>query len=135
MHAIISDYKTELSDKIDELFANLVGTDGEYRSDSYRHIACNTLIEDYFAKSGEVPPSAMLDRLATYLIKDDNRRYKGVKHTVREYPYLSEKQYDRRTDKEASLAAAETYDSEGVNRQTLTRSLRIESELKTRKVK
>lgn len=136
MNDIISDYKTELSDKINDLFDDIRGNDGEFRSPSYRIITCDELIEDYIEISGEVPPSNTLDRMATYIIKEDKKRRKGRKVVDEgDYPILSDRQYESRLRREAPDSRAEHYDSDGINRQIPTRALRIESELKLRKVK
>ena len=133
--AIIDDINTQLSEVIDDLFTELKEAPA-YPSHEERVRTSENIIEEYFAKSGEAPPTPQLDRLSTYILKEDSFDRKGHKAPPElEYPYLSERQYNRRIEHEASESHAETYDTKGTNQAVPTRSARIRNELKTRKVK
>lgn len=136
MRNIITDSKTRLSDKIDELFADIRDKNGDFRSHSFRHIVCNDLIEDYFEETGEVPPSSLLDRMATYLIKEDKFRRKGRSAPpALEFPFLSASQYKRRIEREVDWKYAEHFDAEGNDLFIRTRASRIATETAKGKVK
>lgn len=136
MNDIISDYNTQLSDDINNLFANIRGSDGEYHSHSYRSIECDELIERYLSETGEVPPSKMLDRMATYMLKEDKFKRKGRKQPPElEFPILSATQYKNRISREMDWKYADYFDAEGNDLSIKTRSLRIANELAKGKVK
>lgn len=128
-----------MSESFDSLINSLfddIAVDGEFRTHSERVRIVDDVVEDYFANHGDIPSSSQLDRLSTYILKEDKKDRKGRKRPpAPEYPYLSDRQYDTRTRREASYSAAETYDSDGINRELPTRTNRITSELKTNKMK
>ncbi|MGF7045709.1 hypothetical protein J2T13_000169 [Paenibacillus sp. DS2015] len=70
---------------------------------------------------GERPVSislntALLDRLADAVLDEEITDPHPDKVTRDEYPFLSERQLNRRRDNEYSLSLAENYDTDGVNR-------------------
>lgn len=133
---IISDYNTKLSDDINALYANIRGDNGNYLSHSYRAIECNELIERYFSETGEVPKSNMLDRMATYILKEDTFGRKGYKKPPElEFPILSATQYKRRISREMDWEYAKYFDINGNDLTIKTRSQRISNELSKGKVK
>jgi len=82
---------------------------------------------------GERPTSltlntALLDRLADAVLDEELTNKNRSKAYLPEYPFLSERQFDGRRDREYSLSLAENYDTDGVNRGKPERRRRIARE-------
>ncbi|MDR7001580.1 hypothetical protein J2Y67_004053 [Neobacillus niacini] len=97
----MANYKTELHEAITQL------QQATRRGEMPREVRLGRidgLIEDYFAKTGEMPDAVTLERLADLILHEeltDNNEHK-ISHT--EYPFLSERQFDRRDSREVKSA-------------------------------
>lgn len=131
------DYTEQFRESVDYLFdESLVGHDDEYIPHNIRIEIADGLIEAYVHQTGKRPPSKQLDRLATFIIKEDKRPRKGsTRPDPLPYPFLSETQYLHAISKERDWAYAQTVATSGVNKQLPTRSNRIADELVRGKVK
>jgi hypothetical protein len=62
------------------------------------------LTEDYFAKTGEMPDAIALERLADLLLYEELTDTNEHKISQTEYPFLSDRQFDRRDSREVKSA-------------------------------
>jgi hypothetical protein len=60
------------------------------------------VVEDYFAKAGEMPASTALERLADLVLYEDLNNPSLTKMQDEESPIMSERQYDRRQSAEVA---------------------------------
>jgi hypothetical protein len=58
------------------------------------------LAEDYYAKAGEMPDSTALERMADLCLYEELTDTNEHKISQTEYPFLSERQFDRRDNRE-----------------------------------
>lgn len=124
-----------LHDYISYLFLNIYDGDTYYDVEE-RNSHIHEVTEKYYRQSGESPTNTELSRMAAYLDKEDSKRRKGAKMPEpREYPTLSERAYQTRLSKERSSTFSEGVDSQGINREPMTRHKRISEEMSTNKVK
>jgi hypothetical protein len=89
----MADYKTKLHEAITQLQADTKR--GELPRE-VRIVKINTLIEDYFGKTGEMPDAVALERLADLILYEELTDSDRMKVRNNEYPILSEYQFDRR---------------------------------------
>jgi hypothetical protein len=87
-----------------------------------RIVKINTLIEEYFAKTGEMPDAVALERLSDLILYEELTDDDRMKVRNNEYPFLSETQLARRqeglharggTSGEVPLSAADSVGSDG----------------------
>lgn len=88
---------------------------------SERIIFADNLIESYYEIIGEIPPSSVLDRLATLILQDELADTHPDKMTRNEFPLLSERQRDTRGRSERSLKAAQDIATDGTDYRVKTR--------------
>jgi hypothetical protein len=89
----MSDYKARLHEDITQLQADTK------RGELPREVRIgkiNTLIEDYFGKTGEMPDGIALERLSDLILYEELTDSDRMKVRNNEYPILSEYQFDRR---------------------------------------
>lgn len=72
-----------------------------------RNENADRLIESYFQTFGEVPPPSALERLGSYIMREDYEDQRKNKVQLTEYPALSERQMARRYENEATFAEVE----------------------------
>lgn len=65
-----------------------------------RLVKIEQLTEEYFAKTGAFPDEVALERLADLCLYEDLTNPSLTKMQDEEYPFLSERQFDRRDSKE-----------------------------------
>lgn len=83
-------------DKVTNLFDEYYREgDGEKPSPSLRIERSNSIIEEYIDKHDKTPPSAILSRLATYVLLDTLSDSHPDKMSLEEYPIMSYGQLER----------------------------------------
>jgi hypothetical protein len=97
----MSDYKTQLHEDITKLQAETKR--GELPRE-VRLVKIETLTEEYFAKASEMPDSVALERLADLCLYEELTDSNEHKISQTEYPFLSERQFDRRDSREVKSA-------------------------------
>jgi hypothetical protein len=105
----LNDYKTQFSEDTAALIATNIADRTE------RMAAVHALIDRYIEANGEVPDRAQLERLTDYILREELTDRNRMKSREEEYPFLSERQMDRRYESEYAEALAEDYDSNGRN--------------------
>jgi hypothetical protein len=94
---MMTDYKTKLHEEITQL--QQATKRGEMpRKERMGRI--EALAEDYFAKAGEMPDVVALERMADLVLYEELTDNNEHKISQTEYPFLSERQYDRRDSRE-----------------------------------
>ena len=73
------------------------------------------MISDYITKYNEKPPKAQLERLADAIMNEELIDRHPDKMSRMEYPIMSQRQLDRRYEREYGLDLAENYDINGKN--------------------
>jgi hypothetical protein len=132
----MADYKTKLHEDITQLHAETKR--GELPR-SLRFKKIDALVEDYFAKAGEMPDSIALERIANLCLYEELTDPNPDKMTNEEYPIMSETQLARRREgkhrkKEANyrievpLGIADNYGTDGRMHDYPTRRVRSERE-------
>ena len=97
----MGDYKAKLHEDITEL--QQVTKRGEMPRE-LRLVKIEALTEDYFAKVGEMPDAVALERLADLCLYEELTDSNEHKISQTEYPFLSERQFDRRDSREVKSA-------------------------------
>lgn len=87
------------------------------------------ITELFVRQTGQRPPGAQLERLATFILREELKDRSTGKHRREEYPFLSEQQMRRRQRKSVSSAAAEGIATDGQNHRTPTRRKRMIKEM------
>lgn len=88
----------------------------DFESNRGKRIALiNEMINDYVTKYSEAPPSSQLERLADAIMDEEINDRHPDKMSRSEYPIMSQRQLDRRYEREYSLDLAENYDVTGKN--------------------
>jgi actin-related protein len=95
------DYKTKFNDAVTELVAKKIADRGE------RMAAVDALINEYVRDTGEVPVGAQLERLTNTILMEELTDPSLYKVQNTEYPFLSERQFERRYDNEKNLEVAD----------------------------
>lgn len=91
--AFTDDFNNEIHEHIDSLFKRTNETSEQ------RAAASDRLIEDYFEHAGKIPPSSALERMGSYIMREDYEDRSPDKMTNTEYPTESEDQTKRRDRK------------------------------------
>ena len=94
MFKFTDDWNREIHDHITSLY-RLTGLTVQDRNE-----LADELIETYFAVAGKVPPASALERLGSYIMRDDYEDSSPDKVSKQEYPVLSEQQEKRRMRRE-----------------------------------
>ena len=116
--------KHKVNKKVDKMFKELE-EQRPYPSHEDRVIEVEKFLETI-----EYTDEIVLERLGTYILKEDNRKYKGSKLPDKlEHPYLSNSQEKTRKSREASDQHWEDFDSDGNSLKVPTRSSRIKDEV------
>jgi hypothetical protein len=102
----MTDYKTQIHEDITLLQADTKR--GELPRE-VRIEKINTLIENYFGKTGEMPDETALERLSDLILYEELTDSNEHKISQTEYPFLSERQFDRRDSREVKSK----YDMDG----------------------
>jgi hypothetical protein len=103
----VSNYKAEFADKVTEI----IGLGIEDRTE--RMAAVTALINSYVEVHGVSPDAAQLDRLSDYILREELTNTDRMKTRNEEYPFLSERQFERRRENEVPLEVAEEYGVDG----------------------
>lgn len=137
MYNFYGDYNTQFTEEVDRIYDDLLyDTDGGLVPHENRVSTVMVLTEEFVEQTGERPPNGQLERLSTYILKEDLKRRKGVKVPEElEYPHLSARQLRDRHDKEADWSYSEYVDSSGIDQFTQTRHSRIHNEISRGNVK
>lgn len=101
MFNFTDDFNNEIHDHITKLFERSA------ESAEQRVAAADQLIESYYEVSGKVPPPSALERLGSYIMREDYEDKRKNKSQKTEYPTLSERQQARRYEKEATFGDIE----------------------------
>jgi hypothetical protein len=99
-------YKTKLHEAITQL------QQATKRGEMPREVRLGrleALAEEYFAKAGEMPDGVALERMADLCLWEELTDTNEHKISQTEYPFLSERQYDRRDSREVKSK----YDMDG----------------------
>lgn len=104
----IDEYNNEMHGYIDTLF----GLSGE--TSEQRNTNADRLIESYFEVAGKIPPASALDRLGSYIMREDYEDKRNNKIQLTEYPTLSEDQLKRRDRKEFPNADLQYHSQDSV---------------------
>jgi hypothetical protein len=123
----MADYKTQLHGDITQLQADTKR--GELPRE-VRIVKINTLIEDYFAKTGEMPDGITLERLSDLILDEELRDTHPDKVTRTEYPFFSETQFEERRKDEASFKLSEEHGVDGRSHKPPIRRERTRRDLK-----
>jgi hypothetical protein len=98
----MADYKAKLHEDITELQT------ATKRGEMPREVRLGKieeLTEGYFAKTGEWPDAVALERLADLCLYEELTDSNEHKISQTEYPFLSERQFDRRDNREIKSAS------------------------------
>lgn len=129
-------YVDEMNDFIDVLYKRLDEIGYDFYTQDIRIEVVKELTDLYVATTGERPLPQHLDRLATYILKEKKMAVKGeCMPEDLEFPFLSDRQYESRKRREASLIGAANYDTMRTDKSPKTRSSRIKKELRINQVK
>lgn len=103
--------------------SGLAGVKGllRYEYAENRRINSDRIVESFFAIVGQLPSTAQLDRLASYLLFDELTDTNEYKMSHEEYPILSDNQQKRRHKTEVSASWAESVAIDGIDYQPKTR--------------
>jgi hypothetical protein len=99
----MADYKTELHEAITQL--QLATKRGEMPRE-LRRVKIEALTEEYFARAGEWPDGAALERLSDLCLYEELTDPNPDKMTAEEYPFMGEHQFDRRDKRESAVGSA-----------------------------
>lgn len=120
--AIVGDYNVETNQTTHSAITSAFNDFKRYwTARSWRIKYAEELTDLYFELHGKMPPSSILDRLATLILQDelaDKDLYKMKRH---EYPLLSARQQERRHGDERSMKAAQDVATDGVDYRIKTR--------------
>jgi len=119
----VSNYKAEFADKVTEI----IGLNIEDRAE--RMAAVSSLIDSYVESNGATPDPTQLDRLSDYILREELTNTDRMKSRNEEYPFLSERQFERRRENEVPLEVAEEYGVDGRNYRLPKRRKRSTKEL------
>jgi hypothetical protein len=97
----MADYKTRLHEEITLL--QQATKRGELPRE-LRLVKIESLTEGYFAKTGEMPDAVALERLSDLCLHEELTDSNEHKISQTEYPFLSERQFDRRDSREVKSA-------------------------------
>lgn len=97
----MTDYKTKLHEDITEL--QQATKRGEMPRE-VRLVKIEALTESYYAETGEMPEAIALERLADLCLCEELTDNNEHKISQTEYPFLSERQFDRRDNREVKSA-------------------------------
>lgn len=120
---MIIDYKVKFAEDVTEL----IEKDIEDRN--ARMAAVSALTEDYVMRYGEYPDMIQLERLTDYILREELTNTDRMKARNDEYPFLSERQFERRREHEVPLEVAEEYGADGRNYRVPKRRKRSIKEL------
>lgn len=76
----------------------------EKTSRQVRMTFAEELADDYLTLHGKIPPTGVLDRLATLILQDELADMHPDKMTRNEYPLLSDRQWETRIADEATIS-------------------------------
>lgn len=88
----------------------------------------DALIEAEFTATGKMPDAYQLERLTDAILNEELSDLDTYKIQRNEYPFMSERQFERRHDREASEKVAEEYGTDGQNHRKPIRRKRSTSE-------
>ncbi|UNL92782.1 hypothetical protein CPY53_04065 [Paenibacillus polymyxa] len=120
---MIIDYKVKFAEDVTKLIAEDIADRNE------RMAAVSALIEDYVMRYGEYPDTIQLERLTDYILREELTNTDRMKARNDEYPFLSERQFERRREREVPLEVAEEYGADGRNYRVPKRRKRSIKEL------
>lgn len=113
------DYKTVLHEDITELQA--ATKRGEFPRE-FRIEKINQLTEDYFRLAGEMPDEVALERLTDLILYEELTDPNIHKVLQTEYPFLSERQFERRDNRE--IVAGENIENNATDGRDYTKQVR-----------
>ncbi|MBE3649178.1 hypothetical protein [Paenibacillus polymyxa] len=90
--------------------------------------AVDRLTTTYISETGETPGVLELERLTDYILREEITDPNPYKMSQTEYPFMSERQFELRRDREASGSAAEATGTDGKDYSRPTRRKRTEYE-------
>lgn len=73
------------------------------------------LVETYVSHTGEVPDNQALSSLSDIILRDELSDMDRDKITNNEYPFLSERQYERKVKGESPIEHARNFGTDGKN--------------------
>ncbi|KAF6658885.1 hypothetical protein ACT3XG_14760 [Paenibacillus polymyxa] len=120
---MIIDYKVKFAEDVTELIAE------DIADRDARMAAVSALTEDYVMRYGEYPDMIQLERLTDYILREELTNTDRMKARNDEYPFLSERQFERRREREVPLEVAEEYGADGRNYRVPKRRKRSIKEL------
>ena len=105
----MNDYKTQFNEEVTSIIAANIADRTERMS------AVQALIDRYVSAQGKTPDAAQLERLTDYILREELTDRTRTKTRDEEYPFLSERQMDRRYESEYAEHLADSYDTGGRN--------------------
>lgn len=81
-----------------------------------RCVYVDEIITGYLIVTGELPPHKLIERLTNHLLWEDLTDTDPYKASRVDYPFYSERQFERRAKREVSLNVADMYDNDKVMR-------------------
>lgn len=115
------DYKAEFKDYVDTLFDTALELAREERIK-----IVDTLTETYVGIVGKAPDGIQLDRLASFILKEELTDKRKNKMQAEEYPLLSDTQREYREKDEADFKVAEgVYGTDGKKHGKGTRNRKL----------
>ncbi|UMR33968.1 hypothetical protein MJ749_14815 [Paenibacillus polymyxa] len=119
----MNNYKEDFADKVTETIELNI------EDRTKRMVAVGELIDTYVEAHGVSPDEAQLDRLSDYILREELTNTDRMKTRKEEYPFLSERQFERRRENEVPLEVAEEYAVDGRNYRLPKRRKRSTKEL------
>lgn len=121
-----------LDKEISKLFKNIIDANtGWYKTTEIRIEEVEAILDRYKKIS-----NAQRGKLSTYILKEDKRKRKGKGYdNSSPYPFLSNRQFRSRKEREAGSCFIDVLDSEGNLHIPPTRTERINSEMKEKRIK
>lgn len=124
------DYNEKIKEVIDAAFAKmqavnsimeLHGIEYDLKDRRQRMEWVKAVIDLFIQQTGKRPPGVQMDRLATFILREELNDKNTGKHKKNEHTFLSEQQMMRRQRKTVSMIAAESVATDGQNHRAPTR--------------
>ncbi|MEI2280706.1 hypothetical protein [Paenibacillus polysaccharolyticus] len=114
----MENYKWAFHEVITELSEANIENRGERMS------AVAALTDSYIEANGERPDVDALERLTNLILKEELSDMDAHKIQHNEYPFLSDRQFERRHDREVSLWVAENMGADGIDHKPRKKRMR-----------
>lgn len=123
----MTDHKTQLHEDITQL--QQATKRGEMPRE-LRLVKIEAMVEEYFAKVGEMPDDKAVERLSDLCLYEELTDTDRMKVRNNEYPFFSETQFEERRMAEASFKLSEEHGVDGRSHKPPTRRERTKRDIK-----